>query len=280
MKRGILIIAVGHRNYLGMAMNLAASIRVNDPGLKIALAIDTPAPAEYQDKLFDIQVQVTPEMITQNGEQAFLKAKLHMLELSPFQETIYLDVDQIMIPRKSLLTVFDELAEIDFTSANYGFSEHSIWADMAEVRKLYGKNPFWNYHAEFMYFKKTKAVRSFFKAAQKVFNDNKIKSAMKFSGAAMADELSFAIAGMITGVSPHKERWLPNYWYSSDKVNRHKLPYQLTDFITYSLAGNVTPRIVKENYQNLAGSYFFKLGLKNPYIFRNKRNFLSNRVNA
>ncbi len=277
IKQGILIIAVGHSNYLLMSLNLAASIKVNNTDLHIALATEKPAPVELTKGLIDVMVNIPEEFISVNGEQAFIKSKLHMYELSPFKETIFLDADQIMINDRSLLPIFEELGDVSITFSNTGMAKTSIWADIKEVQKLYGKKPFWNFHSEFVYFKKCKEAKQYFDEAKKVFTDNKIKSATKFAGSYMADELAFQAAAMITGIYPHQENWLPNFWYDRDQKQAAKYPYELTNNVTYSIGGKSTPSRIKNNYNNLAKHYFALLGLSNAYQVQDKQSFLPER---
>lgn len=277
LKIGILLVAIGHHNYLKMAAVLAASIRVNNPGLPIALATNSTAiPQEYMS-LFDTYLPIDESYYRVNGKAEFIKAKLHLYDITPFEKTIFLDADQVMIPNRDLSKVFDELAAIDITFSNTGPSDTSIWADIKEVQQLYGNKPFWNYHSEFVYFKKCAVAKKYFNAAVKVYNDNKIKSAIKFGNATMADELAFQAAAIITGIYPHKENWLPNFWFDRDQRNSRKYPYELTDYITYSIGGNQVPQVVKNNYNILAKSYFAKLGLSGSYQVEDKRNFLPER---
>ena len=278
IQRGVLIIAVGHANYLAMATNLAASIRVNDPGLQIALATDYPPPAWLQEKkLIDINVQVPKSFTSFKNQPAFIKAKVHMYELSPFKETIFLDADQILIDGRQLSPVFDELKDVELTFSNTGKAGGSMWADIEETKSIYGDKPFWNFHSEFVFFREGKAAADYFKAAQKVFSDNKIKSATVFGSAPMADELAFQCAAMITGLYPHKENWLPNFWYARDSNMSRKYVYQLGDRLTYSIGGHTLPEAVKRNYNILAKSYFAILGLVTPYLATDKKSFLPER---
>lgn len=200
-----------------------------------------------------------------------------MLDLSPFDETIFLDADQVMIANRSLVPVFDQLAGVDITFSNTGINETTFWADLDDVRSIYGKEPHWSLHSEFVYFKKTKPARDLFAAAKKVFKDHKVKSAITFGGAPMADELAFEIACMITGIYPHQENWKPNFWFARERLLARKHSYELTEFITYSMGGNNTPAAVKRNYQNLVNHYFSVLGLRNPYKIVDKMTFLTNR---
>lgn len=278
-KRGVLLCALGHVNYYRMAAVLAASIKVNEPDLSIHLVTNnTIAPGH--EKLFDSVQCPEEKWYIHDGRPHYIKAKLFMYEMSPFAETIFLDADQIMIRRRKLLPVFNSLEDINFTMSNTGIAGGSIWADISEVKILYGngkKVEFWNYHSEFVYFKKDKEVARYFKAAQKVYNDNKIISAHRFAGANMADELAFQAASIITGIYPHQKEWLPNFWFDRHKNMNRMEPWQLNDYITYSIGGKETPKAVKDNYNILAKSCFAQLGLPHPYQVVNKSSFLPER---
>jgi hypothetical protein len=277
MTKGILLIALGHENYMKMAVNLAMSIKCNEPELQIALATDREVRPEYR-ALFD-KVKTVPKKAYMAGVKVeFIKAKLFMYDLSPFDETLFLDVDQIVIPGRKLTSIFSELRDIDFTMSNTGLAGMSIWADMAEVKTLYGDKPYWNFHSELVYFKKCDRAKQFFEAAKKVFADNKIKSAHRFSGSTMADELAFQVAAIVTGIYPHAENWTPNFWWSRDRKFRGKYPYQLKEYFTYSIGGNHTPAFIKQQYNNLAAFYSARMKLQNAYKLTDKRNFLPERV--
>jgi glutathione peroxidase-family protein len=276
MKRGVLIQALGHSNYYQMAVVLAASIKTNDK-LPICL-ITNKKVQEPHKKLFDIVKEPTQKSITQNGKTEYIKAKLFMYDYSPFDETIFLDADQIMINGKKLSPLFDELKEVGVSFSNTGVSNVSIWADLEEVKKEYGDKPFWNLHSEFIYFKKGKEVKKYFDVAKKIYEENKLQSAVRFANANMADELAFECAAMITDIYPHQENWLPNFWHDRNEAKEaYKYPYELVNYLTYSIGGKSTPLRIKTNYNILAKSYFAKLGLSNPYQVVDKQSYLPER---
>lgn len=272
--RGILLIGLGHENYSHMAEVLAASIKVNDPDISITVVSNANL---INPELFN-QIIVSDPKLYNGDKKEFIKAKLHIFELTPYDETIFLDVDQIILPGKKLSTVFDEMKDIDFTMSNTGKSTMSIWADIKEVNKIYGPGEFWNFHSEFIYFKKTPAVKTYFETAIKIYNSNKIKSAHKFAGGSMADELAFQCASIVTGLYPHIENWLPNFWFDRNHKEIFKYPYQLAEkYTAYSIGGNTLPEIVRTNYNNLAKHYFAILKLQNPYQAIAKNRFLPER---
>jgi hypothetical protein len=277
MKKGILIQALGHTNYYQMAVVLAASIKSNEPDMPICLVTDNTVLIEHT-KLFDLVMFPSKKSITQRGKTELIKAKLFMYDFSPFDETIFLDVDQIVIEGRKLAPIFDELKDVSLTFANHGLDDKSVWCDIAEVHKLYGNKTFWNIRSELVYFKKSKEVKKYFDTAKKVYEDNKITSATRFANATMADELAFQCAAIITGMYPHQQHWSPDFWYSINERIANKYPYELdSSYITYSIGGSITPNRIKNNYNTLAKHYFAKLNLFNPYQVVDKRNFLPER---
>ena len=276
MKKGILILALGNENYYRMAYTLAASIRANEPALNIAVATDRPIDIRYS-RLFKEQIIIEESVYLIKGKLEYIRAKLFAYDFSPFEETIFLDADQIIIPGRKVVPIFEELKNIELTFSNTGLANTSMWADIQEVKNVYGDAPFWNYHSEFFYFKKNSEVKKYFATAKAAYDKAKLKSVTPFAGGKMADELAFQIAAMQTGLYPHEENWTPNFWYDRDRNNSYKYPYQLLDFVSYSIGGNHVPTNVKDNYNTLAKFYFAKLGLSNPYQVVDKRKFLPER---
>jgi alpha-N-acetylglucosamine transferase len=278
MKKGVLIYALGHEQYYQMAVVLAASIKANSPNLPICLVTNSGVVENSEHKkLFDFVIPVIQKSIRQGSKIEYIKSKLFMYDHSPFDETIFLDADQIIIEGKDLNNIFDELKDIEFTMSNTGIAKTSVWCDIKDVVSVYGNNQFWNFHSEFVYFKKCKTAKKYFDTAKKVYQDNKIKSATRFANATMADELAFQCASIITGIYPHKENWLPNFWFQRGGNLSRKYPWELTEYYTYSIGGNSVIESVKNNYNILAKHYFAKLGLSNPYQVVDKRTFLPER---
>jgi len=278
MTKGILLIALGHEQYKQMAFALAASIRVNDPDVLVAIATDKPFDVKFSF-LFSHQIILDEKSYTVAGKKEYIRAKLCAYEISPFDETIFLDVDQILLPKRKISVLFDELAEVEFTMSNTGLAGTSVWVDIEEVKRVYGSDqPFWNYHSELVYFKKCATAKKYFTTAKKVYDKANLTTAFKFAGGRMADELAFQIASIITGTYPHKDNWTPNFWYVRNPKLSGKYPYQLEEFITYSIGGAFVPMHIRTHYNNLAASYFYRLKLQNPYKAKDKRSFLPERV--
>lgn len=267
VKRGILLLALGHENYKAMAVNLAASIKLNSPQTKVAVIHDGMA---IDSALFDHAI-----LIEAKHPGHMYKTKLY--DLTPFDKTLYLDVDMILVPEAKPDVLFDELDGVPFTVMNVQ-KEYSPWADVTEIRKASGNNndPFYAYYSEAMYFEKGKPAKDLFALASKQF---KVKFENREFNGGVADELALTLAAMKLGIQPHKANWRPVFWHFRDKQDAGKQPFQLKGkYLAYSIGGNSLPAYVKANYNNLATFYGRSMGVAKPYMATDKRYFLANRT--
>jgi hypothetical protein len=310
--RGILIIALGSPEYGRMAANLASSIRFADKDMKIHLvwsgesishltdahkALFTSmaeCPKEYYSKPHPKSLPVrqagfaekeglqNPLLRRGQGEEktVYIKAKTCMYELSPFDETLFLDADMIWFSNrqfKNATTVFNELKGVELTFQNRGHFDlskdvlnenYSNWCNIKEVKEKYftgaiekGKGRFYHLHSEFVFFRRSESNRQFFDLCREIFDNPKVKPAA-FDGD-IPDELAFDIAVALTGKNPHKENYLPIHWFAMDgKVSMHDLHDK---YYGLSIGGNNLPARVVEKYKMLAKVYARALGL--PYSF-------------
>lgn len=289
-KRGILIIALGSPYYGNLACNLAASIKATSPELPVTLIWSDDALNQLSDTkktVFDELIECPREMYhRENGKRVFVKAKTHIYDLSPYDETIFIDADVIMCPRKTLTQMFDELKSVDFTMENRGRVDLSnikpsdvyLWAKIPDIIDNYGfKSGFiYSLHSEFIYFKKNERVAKYFDDVKSVFANPKCEMNHVFDGD-IPDEFAFAIAMIQNNIYPHKTPFVPLYWYLTDSKRGSSLEFVLSNFTGYSVGGNATPENVRRKYNRLARSYFGKLNLQHPFPIIQKRQALTTR---
>ncbi len=282
--RGVIIMAAGHAQYGQMALTLAMGIKHCDPqdllnsnSIKVCLAYHGGATGMIQHymNIFDDTIEIPQEYVTRNGFESLLKAKCYLYELSPYDETIYIDADVIWSPKKKISALFEELKDLDFTVGTRnrislkdnprGFQ----WADGRDIIKKYGfDGDSYNLSSEFMYFKKTKKIQAFFKAAQSAFEDPGVD--YKRFAAGVPDELAFQIAMMQTGIKPHKDQFLPFYWEPYMKMKLQ--PKDLYDaHWGYSIGGSMLSDLQKGIYNALSQYYAKQYGLKRHFPCRSKR---------
>lgn len=272
MDKGILILALGHSNYGRIATALAAMIKATGSELPIHLGYTDSAVkglSKEERALFDSSKPI-PEKYYGKG---FIQAKMYLYQLSPFKKTLYMDADIAWL-KKSPDTLFDELTGLDITYANSGVQEASVWADVAAVKKAYGINQVLGIHSELVYFKKEEKVKQFFAAAQDIYKNLKVESTV-FAGA-IPDELPFMIAAELTGTMPHQQPFLPFFWYKREKKLLHA--YEIAkNYYAMSMGGHYNQQHEITMYNLLAKAAYYKLGLRNPYQWKQKQLFLSER---
>lgn len=278
MSTGILMIAMGHENYIKMAVNLAMSIKANSK-VDIHLIHN----GGYYDlsteeqALFASNAIPASELWNTNDKQDLIKPKTRLYELSPYDRTLFLDVDMIWLFRP-VDELLNELNGVEFAIMNTGPQEKCYWADPAELRQFTkSEHPMYVFYSELLYFEKNANTKAFFKHVKQNYDKPKVKS-KQFAGSHMPDELAYIMASLQTGVLPHQDNWLPVYWYLRDKKHRHLQPYQLTKiFYGYSIGGNVTPQYAKAHYNNLSTHFANAMGMKKPYQVRDKRSYIPER---
>jgi hypothetical protein len=281
--RGILLVALGHPQYGNMAANLASSIRAMDRDMNIHLVHTTDSIGHLTDKhkaLFTSMQLCPPECYMKNAKTVYLRAKTCIYDLSPFEQTLFLDADMILFSDKTFKnasSIFDELKDVSLTFQNRGYfdlhqekikEDFIYWCNIKEVKEKYfgekideDKGRFYHLHSEFIYFNRSDANEFFFALAQEIFDNPKVK-ATDFDGD-IPDELAFDIAVALTGMHPHQDFYLPIHWYNIEgKFNETTGRSKYTGM---SIGGNNIPPMVLDKYRGFAKYYARVLGL--PYHF-------------
>lgn len=287
MKRGVFILALGHANYGRMAHNLAMSLKFGCPDIDITLgyAGNGLGHIEGFTGIFNNLIEVDPKYYTKYGNIEYIKAKTGLYELSPYNETLFLDADMLWLPRKGVNTVFEELKDTDFTIQNRGSLDlsgsdldpkYSFWCDVNELKKEYKitAGMYYQLSSEVIYFKKNKEVKKLFADAVKIYDNLKIGN-LGFAGG-IPDELVFSISMIQNKKYPHKP-WIPIYWEQAEKRNLSASP-MYDQYYGYSAGGATHSNIMKSFYNNLSKFYANHFGILHPYTLKDKRSFLTERT--
>lgn len=279
-EKGILIIALGHPNYGRMALNLAISLKYTSK-LPIVLAHDNSAISQIQGNLdkFDELVLVPEKAYHRRGMKEYIKAKTAIYNLSPFEETIYLDADMLWLPKRPIDLLFDELKETDLAIQSRGTVDltqnhlperSSFWCDLNEYKKEYGGDKFYSLSSEFIYFKKTKENKKFFSDSAKIYDSLKVSHTV-FAGG-IPDELVFNISMLQNCIENYKDFYTPIYWEQAERKNLQ--PSEMYQrYFGYSAGGKIYSNNEKKFYDNLSqfygthsGVHYFKLKDKMKYL--------------
>lgn len=261
---GVLLISCGHEYYFNMAANLAMSLKASDANLPIHLVYHGNL-SKIENKLhfFDSIAECPAHAYTKNLKTRYFKVKTFIYDLSPFDNTVFLDADLIWFQRPLMELVNTELKDIDFTIQNRdkydlsnGHNPKYFWAEYKDVKAKYKEFPnhyLYSLHSEFIWFKKTDANRAYFDKV-KEFYDNPPVPPTKFAGD-VADELPFAMAMIETGMTPHKTPFVPVCWSQLDTKAGYDISKLRQNYYGFSVGGNAIARQMWETYNIMAGSY-------------------------
>jgi hypothetical protein len=271
--RGVVLIATGHPYYAHMAFNLLCSLKVQSPELEVALiksgnSIDQLS--KDQTAMFDRIIEASPEMLTGVYGNDPLKLKLHINELTPFNNTLYLDVDMIWSPTKSVSDLINKLSGTSFAIANRGrVSENeamkSQWVSVGHLKEQLGITSCYDLSSEVMYFEPN--GDKVFDHARKIY-DSGILEVKDFAGG-KPDEVFLACALELERVTLEESPWYPTYWqphYFSERKKVYMDDEIRDGFYALSSGGAFIAKNVKRLYDMWASHYHYQMGLKRqPY---------------
>jgi hypothetical protein len=108
--RGVVLLAAGNRCYGDYAANFAASILQADPEAKITL-FATDSAVQHLDKVqkgyFDKILAIPQDTLYVGGVPYYNRFKLFLPHISPYDETLYFDVDSLWVSKMGIGQLFD-----------------------------------------------------------------------------------------------------------------------------------------------------------------------------
>lgn len=283
MNRGILLIAIGNPYYGRLAYNLCVSIKASE-NIPIALIYDTSGISHVSDDkrlFFDELIECPVEFKMQAGKNEWLKPKVFIYDLSPFDETIFLDVDMCWNPYKRPSELFEALKDYSFQISNRGYTKEtegmagfSLWADIAEIRNVHGIDQYMDISSEFIYFKKDEKAEQIFTQAQEIFETDRV--AYRTFAGGKPDEPAFAIsisklnAQCITPFYP--TFW--HYHHAKRNVSRTEI---INGYYAISMGGAHLTTAMKQMYNDFTKSCFSKIGAGVPFPIESKSKIIAER---
>lgn len=262
LKNGIILIATGHANYGNMAYNLALSIKVVE---EIPIAVVYAGDGlghlgESQLSIFDHKIKL-PENFRDG-----MGVKLHLDQLTPFENTLALDVDMLWLG-KNPSELFTQLSGAAFSIIIEGDDEkpnpkYYFWADVKEIQSVYNVTRIYQTRSEVIYFESGCKV---FENARNINPEHDLKTIRRFSEW-IPDELYFNIACAQLGMT--LKQFMPAYWPRLHNENMPNLSVLYKQYYLLSFGSNAASPIMKRAYDNVMRVVCNKLGM--PYIFRLK----------
>lgn len=282
---GVLILALGHPYYGEMAFNLAATLKASDRNINIHV-VHTDNSLSYlneaQKALFNSTSLCPVDAITKGNKQdVYFKAKTFIYDLSPFEETLFLDADIAWLYQKSITDFIVGLsANCDFTMQNKGLNySQYLWANHEEIKAKYPDGELYNLYSEMIFFKKNEANKLFFDTSKKFFDNPTINSSVIFNDD-IADELAFALAMLELKHYPHQKDYKPIFWFLSDGKQGSSIQHCLDKgYYGYSAGGNSSLETVKEKYEMLIRGAVSIINVGPAFKLKSKKQFLIHRKN-
>lgn len=254
-ERIIITLATGHSDYGQLALNLALSIKANNPKQKTAL-IYTATGINGIEKLindrFDYGMQIGYEHDNSNPiELAFYtKTKLYeyALKMCPkADEFIFMDADTLLLAGKSTDDWFDKHSSLDFTAYTndaYYYSsktrkrkDYTFWCDPEKVKEHYKLHPSTRLpqiNSSWLYWKRSDNAQKLFDKAAEIWNDD--YTDIQLYKGAKPDEFCFNVACAITEIFPHKNTYRPLFFQCFSESFQNEYVYQY--FKGFGFAGN------------------------------------------
>jgi len=223
MTFGIFIIALGYDLYGNSAYNLALSLKAYDEKIKVCLLHDNKS-IEHLTKpeldCFDKFIEIDPKDI-QNSQ--YQRSKLCVYKYSPYDFTVYMDVDSIWLPGKTPSMFIGDVLSDQFRIGMYGGYNieqnrilkegYTFWGEpimIAKYHNLQGIMP--QTISGYFSFWKSPENEALFNMALEVYDDQDAP-AKKWAGG-KADEYCFNVA--MCKLGRRQDEFHPVYF---DKVN-------------------------------------------------------------
>ena len=283
---GVVIIALGYELYGTYALNLAMSLKVYDQNVKIALLYSPEAIAHLkpeEKRLFDSFIEIPKDEYTAGERKLYMRAKLLVNKYSPFDNTIYLDADNIWLDKK-ISWLFGELYGKDFfIGYNTQYDVHKkrtgkhgyrYWCrDEEEVIKYHKiKNVLPQTVSGFFFFRKCAKTDLIFSEALKVFDDPHAP-AEEFAGS-KPDEYCFNVA---LGKLEYTQREFNPIYFDKLHGGMENSDIYKT-FWGIAIGGiKVNPGVV-DIYNRLVKMYSIMAGLEEPRLHEDKFKKIPERI--
>ncbi len=273
---GIVLIATGVPEYGCMAAALAASIRATEY-ISITLFHDGNALArltEAERGLFNSIIPLQDRYIMNGAKLLPFKPKVYLNKLSPYKQTLYLDVDMAWNPAKKASDLIKSLHGRDFVTICEGYNNankrYQTWANIDDIKRAYGVTDIPQTRTELIYFEKSDVSNAIFEKAVNVF----LKPIVNFStyGSHTPDELAFNISCAINNYK--LDKFSPIYWHYLHKGVKWNSNF------AYSMGGAVTSTDQKKVYNGIIQNSYHKLGLERSYKYIDKKYFQKNYKNV
>lgn len=211
--KGVLLLAFGNQSYAFAVWNLVQSIRYFCKDINITLAVDDKVMKYIPPINVNNIIQLQPHQMLSNGRLEPGKVKTFLYELSPYDETLYIDADSILL--KDINPLLESLSKRDgyyYTSVidkggRDSVLKYNAWAEMADIWayfQLKENDILPTIQSSYCWFRKCDEAKEFFKTVQALF-DIPYRLLKNKWGGTIPDELIYSGTCAKFGIIPDGE---------------------------------------------------------------------------
>lgn len=183
MKNGICLLCFGDESFGKLTYNLVASIKQYDD-IHFTIFTDHTSISSVDKTIFDSIVDIPYSSFYLNNIKHPNRFKLCLHEISPYENTMYLDVDSLYTSNNKINDLFNLLNDdIDLIGQNEKIINlnnttkifHGYDVSMFNPNFKFKNNLLHQLHGQFLLFKKNSKTKEFFNLARKIYDkmDNK-----------------------------------------------------------------------------------------------------------
>lgn len=196
---GIITLAFGSSKYIEMSINLAKSLNLLNKDIPRCV-VTTPKHYAYLSVHFDHVVFIDEKL---NGSNSLIH-KLYLYEYSPFQNTLFIDSDCLVLRELSELILL--LSDHSFSNTGDEISEGEWFMDVKSILDRYNlaSLPKWNGGTYF--FKKDIISRKVFDVSRSIFSKYSEIGLKSLGQMGINEEPIFAIACAVLGLKAIKDK--------------------------------------------------------------------------
>jgi hypothetical protein len=269
---------------------MALSIKANEPEMPVLLMSNMTALADLSIEMlnvFDRHITLAMSHYTQQGIERFLKAKTYLYDLSPFEETIYLDVDALWLPGRKPSELFDNLCQTDFTIGCHTVADmktceaekpgYIFWGDLKRIKQYYkikdGKMP--QTQSAFIYFKKSDKIKAYFDLVKQIYDDEQAPYTPWINDG-KGDEYAFNVASLLSGIMPHQVPYYPTHFFTIAPIlNDADLCKQ---YYAIQMGGGKCAEWIIKSYNQFVEKYYQDAGVSPGFWHQDKNKAIEERA--
>lgn len=187
LQRGLITMALGGEKYIEMAKWLGMSLRLNAPNLPVAILTDSTDPelAEYYTHIIPHTAEYGDNMVP----------KFYLDRITPFQETIYIDTDCLVV--NNLSRLFDTFGKQDVSILGWRYvtaADTMYDVDVPYVLNKFNLTRLPRFNGGCYYFRQSELTTKFFDTARDLLQQADTLRIGTYYGGGITDEPLFALA--------------------------------------------------------------------------------------